>query len=359
MDLVKDVKVLEAAYDDAAGVTRDFNRNILHVMNDAVDGDFEPEAFRHHAFYNEAASRVEMHLVADTAQTVKLGRLGLTVRFRPGEGIWTENSYKFTRDGRGGDAGRRLARPRAVARGPRELLRARARSRPVSAGGDAAYAQPTPRLLYVHDDLTDEVARHEGAGSPAAALARDLLALLARDTERVRILTLGEQVERVVAQGDHPPFALALGIGAAGQRVAQALHARAGWFPRIRRVGLTREEDGRGGYRVISTEAGDLAAQLDGVADCASLAVVDDTVFSGLTMRALISALPGAARRRTHAFCLRGVAESIADGGGALPDHRGRRRARAPARRRELHQRERARAPRGDPARGASSAGVF
>jgi hypothetical protein len=183
----------------------------------------------------------------------------------------------------------------------------------VTAAGAAAYAQPTPRLLYVHDDLTDEVARHEGAGSPAAALARDLLALLARDPERVRILTLGEQVERVVAQGDHPPFALALGIGAAGQRVAEALHARAGWFPRVRRIGLTREEDGHGGYRVISTGAGDLRAELDGVADCASLAVVDDTVFSGLTMRALVSALPEAPRRRARAFCLRGVAESIAE----------------------------------------------
>jgi len=179
-------------------------------------------------------------------------------------------------------------------------------------GEGAAYAQPTPRRLYVHDDLTDEVARREGVGSPAAALARDLLALLARDAERVRILTLGEQVERVVAQGGHAPFALALGIGAAGQRVAETLHARAGWFPRVRRIGLTREEDGRGGYRVVSTEAGDLPAQLDGATDCASLAVVDDTVFSGLTMRALIGALPEAARRRTHAFCLRGVAESIA-----------------------------------------------
>ncbi len=99
VDLVKDVKVLEAAYDDSAGVTRDFNRNILHVVNHAVDADFAPEAFRHHAFYNEEASRIEMHLVADSAQTVKLGRLGLTVRFRPGEGIWTENSYKFTREG--------------------------------------------------------------------------------------------------------------------------------------------------------------------------------------------------------------------------------------------------------------------
>jgi L-histidine N-alpha-methyltransferase len=99
VDLVKDVKILEAAYDDAAGVTRDFNRNILHVINRGVDGDFNPEAFRHHAFYNEAAARIEMHLVADSAQAVKLGRLGLQIRFRPGEGIWTESSYKFTRAG--------------------------------------------------------------------------------------------------------------------------------------------------------------------------------------------------------------------------------------------------------------------
>jgi L-histidine Nalpha-methyltransferase len=99
VDLVKDVKLLEAAYDDAAGVTRDFNRNILRVINHAVDGDFRPEAFRHRAFFNDAASRIEMHLVADEPQTVKLGRLGLTIHFRAGEGIWTESSYKFTRAG--------------------------------------------------------------------------------------------------------------------------------------------------------------------------------------------------------------------------------------------------------------------
>jgi L-histidine N-alpha-methyltransferase len=113
VDLVKDVKILEAAYDDSAGVTRDFNLNILRVINRGVDGDFDPDAFRHRAFYNDAAARIEMHLVAESAQTVRLRRLGLTVRFAPGEGIWTESSYKFSRAGIEallGDAGLRLAR---------------------------------------------------------------------------------------------------------------------------------------------------------------------------------------------------------------------------------------------------------
>jgi hypothetical protein len=119
-------------------------------------------------------------------------------------------------------------------------------------------------------------------------------------------------VEAVAARGPHAPFEVAIGIGAAGQRVARTLHERTGWFPAIRRVGLTREEDGAGGYRLVSTGPASLAAQLEATRDCASLAVVDDTVFSGVTMRTLIAALPDAVRRRTRAFCLRGVAESIA-----------------------------------------------
>ena len=96
---MKDREILEAAYDDAAGVTREFNRNILRVVNRGVGGDFRPESFRHLAFYNEAEARIEMHLVSDSAQEVKLARLGLTIGFPAGEDIWTESSYKFTRSG--------------------------------------------------------------------------------------------------------------------------------------------------------------------------------------------------------------------------------------------------------------------
>jgi L-histidine N-alpha-methyltransferase len=97
VDLVKDVAILEAAYNDAAGVTARFNRNILEVVNRSLDADFEPEAFRHHAWFNAGESRIEMHLVSDAAQTARVRALGLVVDLEPGETIWTESCYKFTR----------------------------------------------------------------------------------------------------------------------------------------------------------------------------------------------------------------------------------------------------------------------
>ena len=98
LDLVKDRGELEAAYNDAAGVTREFNRNVLRVVNRELDGDFCPEAYRHHAFYRPEASRIEMHLIATVPQRVQLRRLGLVVELAGAEGIWTESSYKFTRE---------------------------------------------------------------------------------------------------------------------------------------------------------------------------------------------------------------------------------------------------------------------
>jgi hypothetical protein len=109
----------------------------------------------------------------------------------------------------------------------------------------------------------------------------------------------------------HAPFALAIGIGRAGECVAEQLHARTGWFPKISRVDITREEDGRGGYNVVTTTGIPLAQQLAPLDIGSSLAVVDDTVFSGLTMRTVLLALPAEIRARTQAFCLRGVVASV------------------------------------------------
>jgi hypothetical protein len=185
----------------------------------------------------------------------------------------------------------------------------------VDAAADAAPAPvppaPVPRRLYVHDDLTDEVGEHHGPASPAAALVRELLALVRRDPERVVVLTLHEQLEAVLARGRHPPFALTLGIARAGERVARQLHARAGWFPVVRRLDVTREEDGPDEYRLVSPSGVPLAEQLRGVETAPSIAVVDDTIFSGLTMRSVLGALPATARAHAHAFCLRCVAETL------------------------------------------------
>jgi hypothetical protein len=164
---------------------------------------------------------------------------------------------------------------------------------------------PTPRHLYVHDDLT-VLARETGPES--VRLASGLFETMRREPHVV-VITLAEQIEGVLARGGHPPFDTAIGIGAAGMRVAHALHARTGWFPAMRQVEVTREEDGRGGYVLSSPTP--LADQLAGVPSQGSVAVVDDTIFSGLTMRTVLCALPDGAERRTHAFCLRAVAESL------------------------------------------------
>jgi hypothetical protein len=169
---------------------------------------------------------------------------------------------------------------------------------------------PTPVRLYVHDDLTEDVRERHGAGSSAFALAQELMALVRRD-DRVTVLTLRGQIEALAARGGHAPFALAVGIGRAGERVARQVHARTGWFPVVRRVDLTREEDGHGGYAVVSPTGVPLPEQLAGVEAAGTLAVVDDTIFSGITMRQVLEALSPAVRARTHAFCLRAVAESL------------------------------------------------
>lgn len=97
-DLVKDRYVLEAAYNDSAGVTAEFNRNVLRVINEGLDADFKPEAFEHVAFFDEANSWIEMRLRANGAQRVRIDGADLEVTFADGEEIRTEISAKFTRE---------------------------------------------------------------------------------------------------------------------------------------------------------------------------------------------------------------------------------------------------------------------
>lgn len=97
VDLRKERDVLEAAYNDAAGVTAAFNLNLLKRINDELGADFGLDGFRHRAVWNGPKGRIEMHLVSERAQQVRLGTLRFA--FRAGEHILTEYSYKYTLDG--------------------------------------------------------------------------------------------------------------------------------------------------------------------------------------------------------------------------------------------------------------------
>jgi dimethylhistidine N-methyltransferase len=94
VDLIKPAEVLNAAYNDAAGVTARFNLNLLNRINRELGGNFNLDGFEHHAFYNRERNRVEMHLASLKRQKAKVA--GETIEFRAGETIHTENSYKYS-----------------------------------------------------------------------------------------------------------------------------------------------------------------------------------------------------------------------------------------------------------------------
>ena len=98
-DLVKDADRLVRAYDDSAGVTAQFNRNVLAVVNRELDADFDLTAFEHVARWNDAEERIEMWLRASSPQRVRIDALDLTVDFAAGEEMLTEVSCKFRPDG--------------------------------------------------------------------------------------------------------------------------------------------------------------------------------------------------------------------------------------------------------------------
>jgi L-histidine N-alpha-methyltransferase len=96
-DLRKDVAVIEAAYNDSRGVTAEFNRNMLRVLNQELGADFDPDAFEHVAFYERTLHRIEMHLVSTRPQVVEVPGIGSVV-FEQGETVRTEISSKHDRD---------------------------------------------------------------------------------------------------------------------------------------------------------------------------------------------------------------------------------------------------------------------
>ncbi len=97
VDLRKDPEILHAAYNDSEGLTAEFNLNILVHLNRELGATFDPDSFRHYAYYNPVAGRIEMHLVSLRRQLVSVA--GHCIAFERGETIWTESSYKYTLPG--------------------------------------------------------------------------------------------------------------------------------------------------------------------------------------------------------------------------------------------------------------------
>jgi L-histidine N-alpha-methyltransferase len=112
VDLVKDPQILHAAYNDAAGVTAAFNKNLLARANRELGADFDLDGFAHYAPYNPQSQRVEMYLISLKRQIVQLGETGIS--FAAGEAVHTEDSHKYTIESFREMAARAGFNPRAV-----------------------------------------------------------------------------------------------------------------------------------------------------------------------------------------------------------------------------------------------------
>jgi L-histidine N-alpha-methyltransferase len=121
-DLVKDVATLEAAYNDSEGVTAEFNRNVLRVMNRELDADFDVGAFEHVAFYDHDREWIEMRLRAQRRMDVRIGALDLDIAFAAREEMRTEISAKFTPERLRGDLAAAGLRPVEVMTDPDGLF---------------------------------------------------------------------------------------------------------------------------------------------------------------------------------------------------------------------------------------------
>lgn len=167
---------------------------------------------------------------------------------------------------------------------------------------------PVPSRLYVYDDLPS--VRQHYAGKELVLRLLQRLEQALRANAHVRLIDVNEQVEKLARQLPPESFDLAFAAGDAGARVAAALQARSGRFPSIRRIGVTRIEQGPFQYRVISTTGAPLEQQLS-VPEGALLALVDDTIYSGLTLTSLLQRLPASQLPRTRVYCLQALAASL------------------------------------------------
>ena len=250
-DLVKDTGRLVRAYDDAAGVTARFNRNVLAVINRELDADFDVDAYRHVARWNTEEERIEMWLRSERAQRVRINALELTVEFAAGEEMLTEVSCKFRPDGvrcrigRGGTAShsvvdRQCRRFRAVVGrqvSDSDSLADRWRAaRPPVAGLHLDSAACSRQSLAVIDAAAQHARYEAEVGGYVAAEAADTRAR--RRTRRVRRVGGMPDAEVVFTTGSLNALDLLLGSWPADRRKVACLPGEYG--PNLAAVGGPR-----------------------------------------------------------------------------------------------------------------------
>ena len=167
---------------------------------------------------------------------------------------------------------------------------------------------PTPGVLYINDDLTGPIRERFGPCSEPDVLANELMRRARYDPDKVGVLTIERQLEGIVSQGPRRPFPEAIAIGGAGKTAADLIHRRTGWFPAIKKIALTRVENGEGGHDLRGADR--LPQQLGRLTGSGKVAVVDDTVYSGLTAAAVLDALPDGILPHTELFCLKAVGQT-------------------------------------------------
>lgn len=163
-----------------------------------------------------------------------------------------------------------------------------------------------PFHLFVYNDLS--YSRETASGDASFAALLDRLEQALRDQPNVSLIEIGEQIEKLAAVPVARPFATTVAIGEAGARIARRLQSRTGWFPAIETIDVTRVEAARGVYRI--PDRPDAEAWLRGISRL-PLAIVDDTLYSGLTLSWVLDRLPSSLLPGTEAFFLQAIADAL------------------------------------------------
>ena len=169
---------------------------------------------------------------------------------------------------------------------------------------------PTPKLLYVHDNLTPFTRERYGESSAEHAVAKRFIKYIA-DQPHVMIGTIENELSGLIAQSSPSKFDIAFGLGYKGEEIAELLHGRWSSFPKIIRLDITRVEERAGkGYELVSKTNIPIISQIRSAGKFKSCAIIDDVLYTGFTAKTVLGLLPKNKIRNCHLFFTRGIEET-------------------------------------------------